>query len=137
MAARSVVVVAVVKDSAYWSLCAAAVTGVAVVFLRTWAYRWFFSLNICACTLWFVVMLHRLFIPRPSSTPAFSVAEMALPVAQLGVRLLAGVYATTPYGPHSSTERMVWCVILWGISVMVHALTRLWYVVNLCVVAVR
>lgn len=120
-------VAAVVQDSTYWSAVTAALTAAAVAALRAWTRRWFFVLNIGACVLWFVVMVQRLFIPLPQPRQ-WSVAELVLPVAQLGVRIVAGVYTTTPHGPQSDAERMVWSVGLWGISVAVYAPIRLWYV---------
>ncbi len=128
MAARSSVVAAVAQDSAYWSVCSAAVTAVTCAALRLWTRRWFFALDIGACVLWFVVTLQRLFIPLPPPTPQWSAAEVALPVAQLVLRIAVGVYTTTPYGPRSTSQQGVWCIGLWGISVAVHALIRLWCV---------
>jgi hypothetical protein len=128
MLARSAVVAAVAQDSAYWSLGSAAVTGVAGAALGAWIRRWFFALDIGACVLWFVVTLQRLFIPLPPPTQQWSAAEVTLPVAQLVLRIAAGVYTTTPYGPKSNANQVVWCIGLWGISVAVHALIRLWCV---------
>lgn len=128
MTSRVAVVAAVVRDSAYWSLCSAALTGVACGALHAWSRRWFFVFNIGACSLWFIISLQRLFIPLPLPVPQWSIAEIVLPLAQFAVRILASVYATTPYGPKSDAESVVWCTGLWGVSVAVHALVRLWCV---------
>ena len=124
MVARGAAVAAVLQDSTYWSAVTAALTAGAVAALRAWTRRWFFVLNIGACVLWFFVLVQCLFIPLRQ----WSAAEVTLPVAQLGVRIVAGVYTTTPHGPQSDAERMVWSIGLWGISVAVYALIRLWYV---------
>ena len=130
MASRGALVASVMRDSAHWSLCSAAVTAVACGALRAWTHRWFFAHNIGACVLWFIVMLQRLFILLPTHTPQWSAAELMLPVAQLGLRIAAGVFTTTPYGPQSNAEQIVWCIGLWGVSVAMHALIRLWCVLR-------
>ena len=89
MASRGALVASVMRDSAHWSLCSAAVTAAACGALRAWTHRWFFAHNIGACVLWFVVMLQRLFILLPAHTPQWSAAELMLPVAQLGLRIAA------------------------------------------------
>ena len=54
----------------------------------------------------------------------------SMPLLQLMLRIAAGVFTTTPYGPQSNDERLVWCIALWGVSAAVHALLRLWCVLS-------
>jgi hypothetical protein len=127
---RSSVLAAVARDSARWSAGTAAVTVLSSAALALRTQRWFHALNLGACVVWFIVSLQRLFIPLPPPTPQWSAQEVAMPLLQLMLRIAAGVFTTTPYGPQSNDERLVWCIALWGVSAAVHALLRLWCVLS-------